>query len=702
MRVIAAIALLSMSVFFLSTHSSDKAILDESVDRRESTILYSLMGIIDYLHFKPKKVNDSFSKEVVKDYLENIDGAKRFLIQEEVDLLLQYNKEIDDEIDRFSFNFFDISVDLMDKSIDRAEQLYKSVMQDDFDLNVNERFEMEGKKKAYAQSEEELEDEWRKFLKYNILSKMESYIDDEKMQDLTEAEKYSKAKESVQKLFDDWFKRLQKSRRADRFDDYINTILTQYDPHSYYFSPKEKENFDIKMGNKLEGIGAQLQQADDYVRVYSIVPGGPAWKKGELEVDDLIVAVTQDGEETVDITGMRLDDVIRMIRGDKGTVVNLRLKKKDGTYENISILRDEIILDDAAAKSAILESEANDEKIGYIHLPLFYSTFDDGNSCSKDIEEELEKLNEENVDGVILDLRYNGGGSLPDVISMAGLFIEEGPILQVKGRDKKPQVHSDEDRSVTYDGPLIVLVNEVSASSSEILVGALQDYGRAVIVGGERTFGKATVQGLYDLDRMISKEDEIKPLGQVKLTTQKFYRIDGTSNQLDGVIPDVIIPDQFSFTEYGEQELEGALSNSKIAPLEYSQNVYKVKNLDVLQKKSTERLAQDPNFKKVNSYGNLLTNLDKETSVSLSFEQFIEDREVREKMLEPYNDLFEDDVDGFTVRNIEADMEYINQEESRKDKNQNFIEGLQKDFYLLETLSIMHDMLSMDKGIANK
>ncbi|MDA9774496.1 carboxy terminal-processing peptidase [Saprospiraceae bacterium] len=702
MRVISIVIAVFVSLFLMSSYADTDKLLSQSIDKRESTIIYSLMGIVDYLHFKPKKINDKFSAKVFNEYLDRVDGAKRFLIQEEIEALKQYEKEIDNDIDRFGFSFFDLSVDLMDQSVDRAEELYNEIINTDFTLDINEEYETDGEKKMYAKNVEALKDDWRKALKFNIVSRIASYEDDDELKLLSSDDKYIKAKGQVKDLFDDWFSRLQKTRRADRFDEYINTIMTQFDPHSYYFSPKEKENFDIKMGNKLEGIGAQLQPAKDYIRVFSIVPGGPAWKGEELEVDDLIVAVTQENSETVDITGMRMDDVIRMIRGDKGTNVTLRVKKKDGSFQNITIERDEIILDDAAARSAIINMADSDEKVGYINLPLFYSTFDGGNSCATDVEKELEKLSESNVDGIILDLRYNGGGSLPDVITMAGLFIEEGPVLQVKGREKKPQVHYDKDKSVSYDGPLIVLVNEVSASSSEILVGALQDYGRAVIVGGERTFGKGTVQGVYDLDRMYQEDDGIKPLGQVKLTTQKFYRISGSSNQLDGVIPDVIIPDQFSYTEYGEQELDGALTNSKIEALDFTQDIYNVKNLDELQKNSSLRISQSDDFDKVKAYGKLLKSLDDNSSVSLKLTTYAENENAREALLEPFSDLFEENVEGLVVSNLEADLAYMNEDKSRVARNDDFISNLQKDFYLKESFMIMKDMLSIDARLANK
>ncbi len=593
---------------------------------------------------------------------------------------------------------------MIEAGIQRSHDIYQSVIAGDLAIDELEVLELDAEKRDYAADAVELADLWRKYMKFSVVAKISEIQEQGILTDsLSELEIREKAQKDVKKTFDEWFSRMDELRREDRFDQYMNTITHQFDPHSEYFSPKGKENFDIQMGNKLEGIGARLQKAGDFVKIFSIVPGGPAWKGKDLKVDDVILSVRQkDERDAVDITGMRLDDVISMIRGPKGTTVILNVKRLDGTLHAVMIERDEVILDDAAAKSMIISAEGYNDKIGYIQLPIFYSTFDGGNSCANDIEEELEKLKREEVNGVILDLRYNGGGSLPDVIEMAGLFIEKGPVVQVKSRDGKPEVQYDPDPTVTYDGPLILMVNEVSASASEILAAALQDYGRAIIVGGDKTFGKATVQGVYNLDRMIRGESDVKPLGQIKLTTQKFFRINGRSNQLKGVVPDIHLPDQFDFMEYGEDLYEDALSYSEINAVNFGQDVYKVKAKETLAKKSASRVANSDFFDKVQEYGELVEQREDDTEISISLKEYLAEVDKDNTELKPFEDMREANVEGILIRNLDEDRSFINLDESRKAKNLDFIEGLTKDHYLYETMMIMQDMIEQDRRLVQK
>ncbi|MEM9261792.1 MAG: S41 family peptidase, partial [Bacteroidota bacterium] len=349
-------------------------------------------------------------------------------------------------------------------------------------------------------------------------------------------------------------------------------------PHTTYYRPKDKETFDIRFSGRLEGIGATLQNDDNYTKVSTIVVGGPAWKAKELEADDLIMAVRQEGEEkALDIKDMLVEDVVQFIRGDKGTTVFLKIKKPDGTIKEISIVRDVVVIDESYAKSLIIDGEGENEKVGFLSLPSFYADFNDENGrfSAKDVAAELQKLKDNDVNGIILDLRSNGGGSLKEVIDMAGFFIPEGPIVQVAGRGGKKRVMKDSDDRVLYDGPLVVLVNQYSASASEILAAALQDYGRAVIVGSNSTFGKGTVQSFLDLDRTIAGLPEVKPLGTVKLTMQKYYRVNGGSVQLRGVTPDIILPDSRALLETGERQQTAPLAWSQISPADFYQDVYR-------------------------------------------------------------------------------------------------------------------------------
>jgi len=668
-----------------------------SADQREGTILYALMGVTDYLHFSPKAIDDELSVEIFDDYIKLLDESKRFFLQSEIDRLKQYKKEIDNQINDFDFEFFEVSEEMTIDAIARAKVIYEAIIEKEIPQGEG-TYETDGNKKVFAGSLDELYVEWEQLIQYTIVGKMYDYDDDE----TTSEELRKKATMKTKELFDDWFTRMSKVTHADRFERYMNTIMGQFDPHSTYFSPKEQENFEMQMSNKLEGIGAQLLQDGDFVKVVSIVPGGPAWKGEELQSDDVIIEVQQLGAEPVDIAGMRLDDVIRMIRGDKGTTVILKVKRKGGITKSISIVRDEIILEDALAKSAVLSVENQVENIGYINLPLFYGTFEGGKSCAADVDQEIEKLRKEKVKGIILDLRYNRGGSLQDAIDMAGLFIEKGAIIQVSDNQGRTEVYKDENSNVSYDGPLIVLVNGVSASSSEIVAGALQDYKRAVVIGGPKTYGKGTVQGLFDLDRMIQDDNGMKPLGQVKLTTQKFFRVSGKSNQLQGIVPDVIIPDEFHAIDYGENEYEDALPYSEIESINYSQSVYVTKKVAELKSKSFERISTSDKFQRVKEYSKLLAEQDDDTQVSLDYANYELELDKSREKLEKFEDIFEEAAEGLIAKNASADQEYIDEFESRQVKNQRFLENLINDIQLRESLMVMKDMIAVDNRLAKK
>ena len=560
--------------------------------KKEEAIVYTVKSLLDYMHYAPKKVNDEFSAKYYVEYINNIDALKRFLTEEDIAKLEKYKYDLDDQIIERKMDFFNLSYDLINNSIEKTRGIYSEILDKPFTFDSDEKLELDPKKRIRPKNDEELKELWYKILKYEVLTRVVSKMEEQEKNKDKEQKSFeeleSDARKRVKKIYDDMFKRIDKLRREDRFEVYINSFTNMYDPHTEYFSPKEKEDFDIRMGGKLEGIGARLQVKDDYTKIISIIPGGPAWKGKELEAGDIILKVAQgDSDDFVDLTGMRIDDVVRYIRGKKGTKVRLEVKKQDGSIKIIEIIRDEVIIEETQAKSVILGLDNNIQNVGYIKLPSFYSEFTrGGNNCADDIKKELNKLKAKNINGIILDLRYNGGGSLGDVIKIGGFFIEKGPIVQVKPGKESPYIHSDNDISVEYDGPLVIMVNELSASASEILAAAMQDYNRAIIIGSKATFGKGTVQRFYDLDNMIRGADDVKPLGNLKITMQKFYRINGGSTQLKGVESDIVLPDNYMYVDVGEREYKNAMPWDKIAPVKYHQNVFQIKNKDEIIEKN--------------------------------------------------------------------------------------------------------------------
>lgn len=803
---------LKSSLFFLLILGSVcvGAIFPKLVDSKEKEVVIfeAVMDVLNRGHFKPIEINDDVSLKVYDSYLESIDRGKRFLTQEDLAQLSPYKQKLDDEAHARTFEFFELSLGILDNGIEKTQSIYEEILAQPFDLTIDEKVELDNDKKKFATNDAELKEFWRKTLKYEVLNRILNKLDDqekeekeesvENKEDTTRApaastksqknmkrgkkisvnenqksdklkmktshikkkmgkttieeikdsgknnvkvmakfkkaesgtqveaikvkkaeivaaqEKNSKnsnskdskeiktleeleveAREEVKEVFDDWFKRMSKLKRSDRFEAYLNAFTHQFDPHSDYFNPKEKQDFDINMGGKLEGIGARLQQDGDYVKVSSIVPGGPAWKGKDLEVDDLIMTVTQKGGEPLDITGMLVRDVVTHIRGKKGTVVTLHVKRADGTEADVEIERDEVILDESFARSVILDMPGKVENVGYIKLPKFYSSFEkeDGNSCAVDVQKEINKLKDENVDGIVLDLRWNTGGSLNDVVSMSGLFIEDGPIVQVKPRAKAPYVYDDPDGGVEWDKPLIVMVNAYSASASEILAAALQDYNRAIIVGSNSTFGKGTVQRFYDLDNFVKGSNVMKPLGQVKLTLQKFFRINGGSTQLRGVEPDIILPDQYSYIDVGEKEYDDAMPWTEIDALDYGQEAYKISNKSDYKTRSQSRIAQNDKFRLIDENAKRLKSNKDQSMYSLNLDAYKKEMDARKKEAEKFEDILEEDIQGLQAKNLNVDLDNINSDESKQVRNEEWVKNIKKDVYIEEVLYIMRDML---------
>lgn len=701
-RFLTALGFCLLATLFVAFYPSQNVQLDNDDPdyAKEAFVIRGVMAALDRLHYEPVELNNETSERAFESYIKKLDGGKRFLTKVDLARLEPYRYRLDDDYKLQNFDFFDLSLALISEAIAKPESWYNEVLDQPFDFDVEEEYTFDPDNIEYAEDDEALQDYWRQLLKYEVLSKLHSKIQEQEKNDTLEVIKTfdqleQDARDEVRDNFEKWFKRLSQYRRSDRFNDYVNTLTELYDPHTNYFDPKDKENFDISMSNRLEGIGARLQADGEFVKVESVVPGGPAWKQKQLEPNDQILKVAQEGEDRVDIRGMRLDDVVEQVRGKKGTKVTLTVKKADGSEVDITIVRDEVILDEGKAKSAIVRHPEIIDNIGYIRLPRFYADFErkDGNSCSKDIAIELEKLKEKNVNGIILDLRNNGGGSLRDVIDMSGLFIESGPIVQVKARDQGVTVLEDKDSDVQYSGPLIVMVNQFSASASEILAAALQDYDRAIIVGSNATYGKGTVQRFYPLDRLIRVDSRYKPLGDIKLTMQKFYRIDGGSTQLNGVSPDIVLPDPYMYIDIGERETDYPMAWSEIDALNYSQNVFKVKNKDVLVQQSADRVQTNETFMLIEENAKRLKESRNTKTFPLAYDDFEGMMKERERKAEKFKSLLEDEIPGFEAHNLPEDLAAIKMDESKEARNDAWIESIKKDVYLLECLSIMNDMM---------
>jgi len=671
---------------------------------KEAVLLQTVLTYVEQLHFRPKSVDDQLSGQLFAYYLESIDGGKRFLTAKEVQQLEVYKLQLDDQARQGDFTFFDLSVDLILGGLKKTQSYYRDILSRPVPLQEVAQMETDSEKRPFPSDDAALREVWRKLLVYEIVSRVNEKLEIQdkgnsaiEVKNLEVLEKEARA--AVLKLYDDWYDRMFRTKRSDRLSVYINSLTHIYDPHSDYFEPIEKQNFDIRFTGKLEGIGATLQTVGDYTKVATVVVGGPAWKTREISENDIILKVAQEGADFKDISGMVINDVVQQIRGKKGTRVRLLVKKLDGSIKEVAIVRDVIELDEGFAKSLLLKSDpAASETYGYIYLPRFYADFEDpkGRFCAPDVEKEIGKLKQENVQGIILDLRNNGGGSLSDVVRMTGYFIPSGPVVQVKSRETKADVLKDPDSRTQYEGPLVVMVNNMSASASEILAAALQDYGRALIVGTRSTFGKGTVQRFFDLDMGLRGQDSLKPLGEIKITTQKFYRINGGSTQLKGVTPDIVLPDQYHYLDIGEREEDYAMEWTEISPVSFAPSGLSTAQRDLLRRKSAERVKADASFQLILKNAGRIKKQKDLTLMPLGLDNYRQLLKTQEKESREFRDAFKN-VQVRSVSNPSADLAEIESDSAKITKNTAFRESASKDVYLRETLAILRDYHQLRK-----
>jgi carboxyl-terminal processing protease len=667
----------------------------------EDILIKAILENLKNYHYSPLEIDDKFSEKVFDNYLDMIDGNKRFLLQEDVDKLSNYKYLIDDESLNGSYEFLNLSVELLEKRAEMVAGFYKELLEYPFDLTKNELVDF-NEKIPYADSEAELKERWRQYLKYNVITRLAGSLDiqEKALENKDTSVKQNpldtlelRARMAVLKTHNDWFARMKRLNRKDRLNVYVNAITSVFDPHTNYYPPADKKNFDIVMSGRLEGIGASLQEKDGYIRVDRIIPGSPSALQGELKENDLILKVGQGNDEPVDIVDARIDDAVVLIRGKKGTEVKLTVKKPDGTIKVISIIRDIVQLEETYAKSVIV-ADKDKKEVGYIYLPSFYADFNEpgGRSCFKDIKAEIEKLKKEHVKGIILDLRNNGGGSLGDVVDMAGLFIESGPIVQVKSRGTAPEVRRDNDKSVAWDGPFVVMVNTFSASASEIMAAAMQDYKRAVILGTGTTHGKGTVQQFIELKRTM-RDPNAPDMGSVKLTLQKFYRINGDATQIKGVIADINLPDNYSYIKTGENEDKHALPFDRIEPADYAASKGHIKNMAKIKARSNERTAVKNEITLLEENARRWQEQREKNSFDLNINKYRAEEKLKSEASKKYDELFTP-IDELVIMVPKADQTAMKGDVARTARSKDWQTALKKDLYLFEALQICEDLMN--------
>ena len=554
------ITILSLTIFGFTLKKNKL-----SDPEKEKVLLEIVKYVVERGHYNSIDLDDNFSVKIFDDFISKLDPQKRFFTVNDIRQLNRYKYKIDDQIKNYQLEFFEETYKTYNQRVSDAKLFVDKVFETDFDFSENEFIDLNNDSIPFSIGKNQLFERWRKQIKYSVLDIVTQRYSSDSL-DFNEIK--INAISTVKKNTDDFFDYANELDRDDWFSVFVNSFVSQFDPHTFYFKPDDKEKFDVSISGKFDGIGARLSKADGNVKIVDVIIGGPVWRDKLLDVGDVILAVGQGDDELVSIYGMKLDDSIKLIKGPAGTVVTLRVKKIDGQIQDVKIKRDEVELEETFAKSTVISK--NDNNYGYISLPKFYADFDNykNRNSANDVKNEIVKLKNNGIQGLILDLRNNGGGSLQTVVEMTGLFIEKGPVVQVKSIGNRKKVLYDRDPQVYWDGPLVLLINEMSASASEIISAALQDYNRAIIIGSEKSFGKGTVQNIIDLNRFISNTDY--DMGALKVTTDIFYRINGESVQLEGVQSDIIIPDSYMYIFNGERDEKNPIKWDKIGPATYT------------------------------------------------------------------------------------------------------------------------------------
>ncbi|MFQ3368694.1 MAG: carboxyl-terminal processing protease [Methylophilaceae bacterium] len=670
---------------------------------KDKLLLEIISYVLDRGHFDPKDINDVFSENVYMSYLENIDGQHRFFLKSDINAFNSYRYLIDDEIKNTQVEFFNLSFEKLMERMSQVEGFYKSLLETPFDFSIKDEINLDFKKASYANNLIELRAIWRKRLKLNALERFTSKKDEE-VQKLekdatyvmkTDNELEEKAREIISENMDAFFERYNDLNRKDWFSIYINSIVLQFDPHTSYLAPSDKDRFDASMSGEFEGIGARLQKRNQEVKIVEVISGGPVWRDELLEIGDIILKVAQPNKEAVDISGMRLDDSIKLIKGPKGTQVILTIKRVDGAIEDVKVTRDVVILEETYARSFLIKDDK--ESFGLIELPKFYINFQDYNqrNAATDVKKELEQLKQKNVKGIILDLRNNGGGSLKTVVDMAGYFIKEGPVVQVKSTGGKKEVLKDIDPSIVWDGPLVILVNEFSASASEIIAAAMQDYKRAIILGSKQTFGKGTVQNVFDLNRMITG-GTYGDLGALKVTTDKFYRINGRSTQLEGVKSDVVFPNRYAYVEMGEKDQDNPLAWDSITPAFYKP-FEGMNNYEYSLSRSKQRMKDNPFITLIDEQALWIKKQQENYTYSLDFTSYRATRQSNKTYSERFKKLgdYESSLEFQWLPEAGLQAE-VNDDLIIKRKR--WQKSLKKDIYISEAIEILKDLSTQLRG----
>ncbi|WP_188051367.1 carboxy terminal-processing peptidase [Flavobacterium sp. GP15] len=691
-KIILVVVCITVTLFAFKMNGSK-----DNDPEKDKLLLELLTFVIEKQHYNPAAIDDNFSKGIYKDYIEALDPSKRFFLQSDINEFSKYEYQLDDQLINKDLTFFNLTYARLVQRMNESTKIYKSILSKPFDYTTDETINIDYDKAPYPKDAAELNDKWRKQIKLSTLS---SLVDKQKIeQDKKKNDPSYKVKsydvleketrDISGKSLDEYFGFIKDLNRNDWFSVYINSITARFDPHTNYFAPEEKARFDVSISGKLEGIGARLQKKNDFTEITELISGGPAWRGKLLEAGDLIMKVGQGNKEAVEVIGMRLDDVVKKIKGPKGSEVRLTVKKVDGTIKVISIVRDIVEIEETYAKSSIVNK--NGLKYGVIYLPKFYIDFvnKNGRDAGKDIALEVDRLKKAGVNGIVLDVRDDGGGSLSTVVDIAGLFIEQGPIVQIKSAGRKKEVLYDRDPKIEWDGPLVIMVNGFSASASEILAAAIQDYKRGIIIGSKQTYGKGTVQNVFDLNEFV-RSSLVGDLGALKTTTQKFYRINGGSTQIEGVRSDIVMPDRYAYLKMGERDIDNAMPWDKIDKADYNEWSNN-NNFSQAIVNSKNRILSNSQFQLIEENAKWIDNRSKENVYNLNINKFKSAQAEIEEKAKKYKPL-SDYKNNLIFTSLPYEKVIMNNDVTLKEKRDRWHEALSKDIYVEEALNVLDDL----------
>ena len=673
------ITILSLAIFGFTLKKNKLSDPD-----KEKVLLEIVKYVVEKGHYNSIDLDDNFSVKIFDDFISKLDPQKRFFTVNDIRQLNRYKYKIDDQIKNYQLEFFEETYKTYNQRVSDAKLFVDKVFETDFDFSEDEFIDLNNDSISFSFGKNQLFERWRKQIKYSVLDIVTQRYSSDSL-DFNEIK--TNAISTVKKNTNDFFEYANELDRDDWFSVFVNSFVSQFDPHTFYFKPDDKEKFDVSISGKFDGIGARLSRADGNVKIVDVIIGGPVWRDKLLDVGDVILAVGQGDDELVSIYGMKLDDSIKLIKGPAGTVVTLRVKKIDGQIQDVKIKRDEVELEETFAKSTVISK--NDNNYGYISLPKFYADFDNykNRNSANDVKNEIIKLKNNGIQGLILDLRNNGGGSLQTVVEMTGLFIEKGPIVQVKSIGNRKKVLYDRDPQVYWDGPLVLLINEMSASASEIISAALQDYNRAIIIGSEKSFGKGTVQNIIDLNRFISNTNY--DMGALKVTTDIFYRINGESVQLEGVQSDIIIPDSYMYIFNGERDEKNPIKWDKIGPATYTKwNKYNDK-FNYVKDQINKKLDQNKLINNIYDRAEWIRNQQNQKNVPLNIIEYKKYQKNQKQKASQFDNIskYQNEL---SFKLLKAEKPFINANRELFEARAKWHESLSKDIFIDQAVNALN------------